>query len=51
MSQLSQLEELISELVDIVKENLEKKIDLKKQVRCFEEDLSDLQKGSKGWRV
>ena len=44
LSQLSQLEGLISELVEFVKENLDKKTNLEKQVKCFQEDLSDLQK-------
>lgn len=44
LSQLSQLEKLISELVDIVNRNLKEKMALEKQVRCFQEDLADLRK-------
>ena len=52
LSQLSQLEKLISELVDIVKGNLEEKMALEEQVRCLQEDLADLRKkGQRAGRI
>ena len=50
MSQLSQLQELISELVDVVKGNLDKKIDLENKIDAFRKIYSIFKKGSKSWK-